>query len=856
MRLMRGLLFLFILAAACAGPAQAADTPGVSREIKDVKVEQRASTIAVTVSTTGQPKYEVTMIDSPYRLIIDLDARYAVPRSRWTEAPEPVKELRGSQFKADTARLVVQLSRKVTYRIEPGPHGLTVLIDPQTVAAPPADNPAKAPVAQKPAAVPPADAPAKAPVASKPAASPPADLPRMPEGPKLTDFPKAPAAPKPAAPGAAPGAPKPVSAPAANVAPGSSPTAAPLAGGVAPAMAPVSVETRRAAVVPVAAVPVGGAASTPAPGPDAIRSPAAPVHAAAEPVRAPVRPIVVAQASTAPAPPAAGNGSKLITLEFKDADIINLLRILSAESGRNIVAGDDVKGKLSVSLRNVTWEQALDTILEVKGLQKIDKGGVIRIVSTEQLAKERDAQARADDAKRKAEIDARTKEAEAQLKEAEVANRRLQAELAAAETQARGPLKEEVIRLSYADPDDVAKTLQGILGIPAEGSAPIAGTPGVAAPNGPPLIAEPPFSALYGVGLQNQAQQRPVQLVSVSQDVLAKGLTIRANKATNSIFLRLYAADLERIKKLVREYLDVPLPQVKIEARMEILDRTALESIGIQWGGAGAGNVGRTTVVGQGFQSPVQFGGTGVTNVNPVNPNLNLSQLLPVFPETALPLGGNLVNLPISALPNSASVLPAGGIAFGIVGTNWNINLALQALATQGKTRTLARPEIVTIENNKAEISLGEEIPYATVSSAGTQIQFKEALLKLSTTPTVIRTQVDGREAGTKIKLVVVVENNSRGDVVNLGTSGSPPAINKRKADTLVLLNEGERLVIGGVTQTVNQNTIRKVPYLGDVPIFGWLFKQRENFEQGRELVVFLTPTVLKGVANPALTPR
>ena len=151
----------------------------------------------------------------------------------------------------------------------------------------------------------------------------------------------------------------------------------------------------------------------------------------------------------------------------------------------------------------------------------------------------------------------------------------------------------------------------------------------------------------------------------------------------------------------------------------------------------------------------------------------------------------------------------------------------------------------MTVENNKAEISLGEEIPYATVSSAGTQIQFKEALLKLSTTPTVIRTRVDDRDE-TKIKLVVVVENNSRGEVVNLGSSGAPPAINKRKADTLVLLNEGERLVIGGVTQTVNSTTIRKVPFLGDIPFLGWAFKQRENFETGRELVVFITPSVLK----------
>ena len=130
--------------------------------------------------------------------------------------------------------------------------------------------------------------------------------------------------------------------------------------------------------------------------------------------------------------------SRLITLEFEDADVINLLRILSAESGRTIVAGDDVKGKLSVSLRNVTWEQALDTILEIKGLQKIDKGGMIRIVSAELLTKEVDAKVKAEGIKREAdanargkEADARKKEIQAQTAEAAEANRKLQAEQAA-----------------------------------------------------------------------------------------------------------------------------------------------------------------------------------------------------------------------------------------------------------------------------------------------------------------------------------------------------------------------------------------------------------------------------------------
>jgi type IV pilus assembly protein PilQ len=334
---------------------------------------------------------------------------------------------------------------------------------------------------------------------------------------------------------------------------------------------------------------------------------------------------------------------------------------------------------------------------------------------------------------------------------------------------------------------------------------------------------------------------------SVSQDVLAKGITVRANKATNSIFIRHYEADLERIKKLIREQLDVPLPQVKIEARMEILDRNSLEAIGVQWGGAAAGNTKNTTVIGQGFQATdVSRTGIAPSSVTPVNPNLSLANLLPISPlGTGLSTGGNLVNLPFSLLPNASTNTPAGGIAFGIVGTNFNVNLALQALAQLGKTRTLAHPEIVTVENNKAAFTLGEEIPYATVSSAGTQVQFKEAVLRLEVTPTVIRESVDGKEI-RKVKLTVIVENNSRGDVISPAPGVSVPIINRRKAETQVLVREGSRLVIGGVTQNVQQKTVRKVPVMGDVPILGWLFKQREDFETGRELVVFLTPSILR----------
>src|SRR5437867_413812 len=307
-------------------------------------------------------------------------------------------------------------------------------------------------------------------------------------------------------------------------------------------------------------------------------------------------------APPAPVMPAPANGRRLISLDFKDADVVNLLRILAAESGRNIVIGDDVKGKMSISLRNVAWDLALDTIMEARGLVKTERDNVIRIVSADQLAKERESKARVEEAKLKAEADVRTKVAEAQLKEAEARGKMLAAEAAAAEVAARGPLKEETIRLAYADPEELAKTLSGILGIPEGGSLP-------AAPPSIVPIPAPPFSNVFGPG----AAPVPVAAPSPSADVLAKGITIRGHKPTNSIFIRPYAPDLDRIKKLIRETLVIPLPQVKIEARLNEINRTDLFEIGVQGGGAGPRREGSNVLVGQGFAPFSREGGQQIT---------------------------------------------------------------------------------------------------------------------------------------------------------------------------------------------------------------------------------------------------
>src|SRR6266436_4107031 len=537
-----GLLLLLAVVAAGIGTAE---TPNVAVQVTSMSVERVADGVIVRIKTSGQAKYQSSFIDSPNRLVIDLPgATYAWSKTTLNSETEPVRQVRGSQWKGSVARVVVELTRKVGYRIDSYADGVVVLLEPAATAQ-----------AEKPA-VKPRETKAKVPAAPAAAESP---APRA-ETPRREAL-----------------ATDPVKTEAAL----DRETMAAVASGPPPASEPKAVP---------ASIRIAQAA--PAPGPAPAPSPT------------PLPP---------PPPPPAGPGSpsmpsgqapsatKLISLDFRDADVINLLRILAAESGRNIVAGDDVKGKVSVSLHNVTWEQALNTILEARGLQRLDRDGIIRIVSTEQLTKEREALARVQEAQVKSETEIRTKRADAEFKEAEAMTKKFQSDAAISEAKARGPLREETIRLSYADPDEVAKTLQGILGIPPAG-APIAQIPIVnAIPQNPtvvgsdPRLIGPPNPELRPIPFNAPIppyMAAPGQaVVSASQDVLAKGITIQAYKPTNSIFIRHYEADLERIKKLIREKFDVPLPQVKIEARMEILDRSAFEGIGVQWGGAGAGNI-------------------------------------------------------------------------------------------------------------------------------------------------------------------------------------------------------------------------------------------------------------------------
>jgi type IV pilus assembly protein PilQ len=709
-------LLTLVPAVAAAGELQ---TGPATIRLDDVIVAAGApGATTVHLKTSGRAKYQAEYLASPPRVVVDLeDTMFAWRRAAIQSATQPVRQIRGSQYRRGVARVVVELTGTSGYVIREDAEGLAIV---------------------------------------------------------LTSLPVLP----------------PISVSSLDALPVSAPDVD----------------------IPRGAVRLAQASS-------------------------PARP---APAVQTPAGPPAQTTGRMISLDFKDADVVNLLRILAAESGKNIVISDDVKGKMSITLKNVPWEQALDIILEARGLKKVERDNVIRIVTNEQLAREREAAARleearakAEEAKAKSDAEVRAKAAEAAIKEQEAQQRKFALEQAIAEQQARGPLREETIRLAYADPDDVAKTLQGLLGI--TGDAPAA-PPAVVVPP-----AGPPFSALYGqTGFQQPPPPPP------APDVLAKGITIRAHRPSNSIFIRHYDKDLERIKKLIRETLDVQLPQIKIEARLNELSRSDLFDIGVQWGGAGARRDGERVLVGQGTAIDRPTAGIGglddpdPTSILPLGSaasRVPLSGLLPVSRTFGLPLGGNIVNLPLGL------GAPTAGIGFGIIGTRFSLNLALQALESQSKTRSLAKPEIVTVENATASISLGSEIPYATVSSAGTQIQFKEAVLKLEVRPTVIR-----EPEATKIKMRVIIEDNSQGNSVPSGSAGGLlPTINKRRAETEVVVKEGESLVIGGITQRTESEAVRKVPLFGDVPVLGWLFKTKSfAVTPDRELIVFITPSVLR----------
>jgi len=193
-----------------------------------------------------------------------------------------------------------------------------------------------------------------------------------------------------------------------------------------------------------------------------------------------------------------------------------------------------------------------------------------------------------------------------------------------------------------------------------------------------------------------------------------------------------------------------------------------------------------------------------------------------------------VVNLPASA----ANTTPSGAaISFGkLTGNLINLDMRLSLGETDGSTRVIARPKLATLDNQEAHVKQGEKIPYETTSQAGTQVQFIDAVLQLKVKPHVTP---DG-----SILMGVKVNRDARGSFRS--PVNQVPSIDTREAETQVLVQDGETLVIGGIYETEQQETETGIPWLMKVPILGWLFKNQEKLSVKKELLIFLTPTVIQ----------
>ena len=442
-------------------------------------------------------------------------------------------------------------------------------------------------------------------------------------------------------------------------------------------------------------------------------------------------------------PPAGPYKGTKISLDFKDADIHNIFRLIAEVSNLNIITSEDVKGKITIRMVNVPWDQALEVILVTKNLIKTEEGNVLRITTSETLRKEREEK------QKEEEILVKTRDTKVKLEEP----------------------GRKIVKVSYANVTDLAKM---IMEKEKEGK-------GFLSPQG----------------------------------------TVKADTRTNTLIIQDVRSNLEEIERLIRE-LDSPTPQVLIEARVVQATTTFARAIGIQWGGSF--NQTGTTAWGLTGNNPSAAAGWGFTP-NQAGASASTQLIMP---------SNFVVNLPASA----ANTSPSGAaISFGkLTGNLVNLDIRLSLGETDGSTKVIARPKLATLDNQEAHIKQGEKIPYETTSQAGTQVQFIDAVLQLKVKPHVT--------PNGNILMSVKVNRDARGSFRS--PVNQVPSIDTREAETQVLVSDGETLVIGGIYETEQQETETGIPWLMKVPVLGWLFKNQEKLSVKKELLIFLTPSVIQ----------
>jgi type IV pilus assembly protein PilQ len=301
---------------------------------------------------------------------------------------------------------------------------------------------------------------------------------------------------------------------------------------------------------------------------------------------------------------------------------------------------------------------------------------------------------------------------------------------------------------------------------------------------------------------------------------------INVDERTNTVIMRDLPTFVDKAKALIAE-LDRATPQVEIEARIVVTSRNFTRDLGIQWGFNNEQSVRYGNTTNRSFPNAIIINGAGVPAIGGIPADQGGQASAAGIGQTGR---GYAVNLPATGFNTGL------GLSLGNIIGSFNLDLALTALERQGRGRLLSTPKVTTQNNQSAEIKQGVQIPIQTVANNTVTVQFKDAVLTLKVTPQIT-------DAGTVI-LNLEVENNSAdfGNLVN----GIPP-INTQSAKTIVLVKDGSTAVVGGIYQSNEQTSQQSTPFLGRLPILGYLFRNRFVTSTNNELLLFITPRIVKG---------
>ena len=422
---------------------------------------------------------------------------------------------------------------------------------------------------------------------------------------------------------------------------------------------------------------------------------------------------------------------KKLSLNFQDIEVRSVLQLLADFTDKNIVVSDSVKGNITLRMKDVPWDQALDIVLESKGLAMRRNGNVIWVAPATELA-----------AKEQNELQS--------LKRKE----------------ALEPLVTDYIVVNFAKAEDMKDLIQESKGKGKDSGG----------------------------------------------SLLSKRGSVSVDARTNTLLVQDMASRVNEIRQLVRT-LDVSVRQVSIEARIVYATDEFSKELGARFGatkfggrGALSGGIGATNSMVNDL-----VGGSGGVGIPSVNDRLN-------------------VNMPV--------IGAAGKLALSLLSKDYLLDLELSALQAENKGEVISSPRVVTADKKKAVIEKGVEVPYETESaSGGTIISFKKAVLGLEVTP-----QITPNEH-------VIMDLVVRQDEINKyyqGSRGEIPIIDTRNVTTQVLVDNGQTVVLGGVHEEINSDDVNKVPMLGDLPVIGNLFKKTGKKSKKRELLIFVTPKIMK----------